>query len=731
MAVISIYPGDPRKENYMRIIAIIPTLALLNLVPACHQKADEMNKITTQKDFPAPPAAAVKPVVFQEFGNTRTDPYFWLRERDNPEVIDYLNAENAYVDAVLGSTKELRQKLYEEMLGRIKEDDSSVPVYHNGYYYYSRTEQGKQYTIYCRKQGSLEAPEEVLIDGNAMAEGKAAFIMGNYEISPDNRLMAYAFNYTGSYAEFTIKVVELATGRELVDQITSSGNFVWANDNRTLFYVIVNESLRPYRLYRHLLGANGPDQLVYEENDERFNLYVSRSKTDRYIMIASGSFTSSEYRILPADEPDATPVIFFPRQPDVEYHPEHHLERFYIHYKDDANKNYKVMEAPLQGFEDRTTWKDVIAHDPEVRVERVDVSEKYLSVLVRSQGLRQIRILDLSSGEVQPLSFPEPVYNLFPGYTPEYTSAMIRYTYTSLNRPSTTYDYNMADGTTIKLKEQEIPSGFNPDDYTVERHWATAPDGVKVPMALVYRKGLKKNGNNPAYLYSYGSYGSSTDANFRSSVFSLVDRGFVYAIAQIRGGSELGEQWYEDGKLLNKKNTFTDFIACAEHLIREKYTSPKYLAIEGGSAGGLLMGAVVNMRPELFQAVVADVPFVDVINTMLDSSLPLTTQEYEEWGNPNEQEYYEYILSYSPYDNITARAYPNILATTGFNDSQVSYHEPAKWVARLRQLKTGDNIVLLYTNMDSGHGGATGRYDYLKEMALSYAFILDRMGIRE
>jgi oligopeptidase B len=443
------------------ILKLLPGL-LLAAAPACKHDNRDMATITQQDDFAAPPVAAQKPVEFQEFGHTRVDPWYWLRERDNPEVISYLDAENAYVDTVLGSTKVLQETLYREMLGRIKEDDSSVPVYDNGYYYYSRTEQGKQYAIYCRKKESLEAPEEVLLDGNLLAEGKPAFVMGNYEISPDNRLMAYAVNYTGSFVEFTIRIRDLASGQDLPDEITAGANFVWANDNRTLFYVVVSEALRPYRLFRHGLGASGPDALIYEETDERFNLGISRSKTDAFIFVGSGSFTSTEYRYLPADRPDAELQMFHPRQPDVEYYPEHHTDRFYIYYKDNDHKNYKVMEAPLTDFQDRSTWKDVIAHDPEVRVEGIDVYERYVAVLVRTRGLREIRVLDLANGTLRPLAFPEPVYNLFPGYTPEFSSTKIRYTYTSLNRPSTTYDYDMADGSTVKLKEQEIPSGFNP-----------------------------------------------------------------------------------------------------------------------------------------------------------------------------------------------------------------------------------------------------------------------------
>jgi oligopeptidase B len=458
---------------------------------------------------------------------------------------------------------------------------------------------------------------------------------------------------------------------------------------------------------------------------------LEKSKTNDYIFIQTASETTSEYLYLPATEPNGKFKVFVPRSKDVEYHVYAHKDKFFIQYKDRDNLNCKVYEAPLNSFADRATWKEVLPHNKEVKIEYLEVFDKYLAAQTRKNGLTEILVMNLADGKSKTINFPEPVYTATITGTPEYTSATLRYSYTSINRPNTVYDYDFAKGESIKLKEQEIPGGFNPDDYTVERLWATAPDGVKVPFSVVYKKSLKKDGSNPALLRSYGSYGISTEARFNANFYSLIDRGFVLAIAQIRGGSDMGEQWYEEGKLLNKKNTFTDFIACAEKLEQDKYTSPSKLAITGGSAGGLLMGAVVNMRPDLFNTVVAAVPFVDVINTMLDTSLPLTTQEYEEWGNPNVEEYYRYMLSYSPYDNIKAQKYPNMLCTAGLNDSQVSYHEPAKFVAKLRATKTDNNILLLHTNMESGHGGATGRFDALKETAFQYAFILNRIGITE
>jgi oligopeptidase B len=697
------------------------------MITACNTNKEEV-KILKQSDFPAPPVAEVVPDTFENFGQKRIDNYYWLKDKNNPKVIEYLNAENEYTESVMASTKELQQTIYDEILGRIKEDDESYPSYINGYWYYSRTEKGKQYRTYLRRKGSLDAEEEVIFDVNKMAEGKSAFIFAGYSVSPDNNKVAYLFNETGSYAEYVMKIKDLNTDEEIGFTVIGATSVTWANDNNTLFYGVIDQTLRPYQIHRRGLNEH-QSTLIYEEKDAKFRTYVSGTKTKEYIFIGSASSTTSEERYISADRPLDEFKVFMPRVKDVEYSVFPHKEKFFVSYKDRENLNSMIYEVPLTGYEDKSTWKVFLPHDDDARLEGIDIVKDYISVELRREGLTEIIVMSLNGGDTKKIVFPEPVYSASMGGNPEYEATTIRYTYTSLNRPTTLYEYNILTGESIKLKEQEVPSGFNPDDYTVERLWATAPDGVLVPMAIVYKNGLKKDGSNPALIYSYGSYGYSTDVHFSASMYSLIDRGFVYAIAQIRGGSDLGEQWYEEGKLLNKKNTFTDFIACSEKLINDGYTSSDKLAAMGGSAGGLLMGAVSNMRPDLYQTIVAQVPFVDVINTMLDDTLPLTTGEYEEWGNPNEEEYYNYILSYSPYDNISAQDYPNILVTGGINDSQVLFHEPAKYTAKLRALKTDNNILILKMNMESGHGGATGRYEGIKETAFDFAFILNRVGI--
>ncbi len=709
-------------------IKIMPLIAIALLIASCDSNKV---KVTNQNDFPAPPVAQKIAQTFNEFGNERVDNYYWIRDNSNQDVLDYLAQENEYTNTVMASTKELQGKIYEEILGRIKQEDQSYPTYRNGYHYYSRTESGKQYTIFCRKKESLDAPEEIIFDVNKMAEGKKTFSFRGYQVSPNNNLVAYSFNETGSFAENIIKIKDLETGEDLPGSIDKTSSYTWANDNKTIFYTVVDNSLRPYRVYKYTIGGKSGDNFVYEEKDARFNTYVMKSKTNDLIFIVNQSTTTSEYQYLAADKPNDNFKVFRTREAGVEYSLDQHKEKFYIRYKDESSLNGMIYTAPLKGFENKDNWTVFIDHNPQIRIENYDIYNDYIAVNLREKGLNRIAVYNLKEGSIANITFPEPVYTASLSGNPEYNTKTLRYSYTSLNRPSTLFEYNMDSNESEKLKEQEVPSGFNPDDYTVERLWAKASDGTDVPMAIVYKNGLKRDGKSPALLYSYGSYGSSSNVNFSASAYSLIDRGFVYAIAQIRGGSDLGEQWYEDGKLLNKKNTFTDFNACAQKLIDDKYTSANKLAAMGGSAGGLLMGAVVNMQPKLFNTIVAAVPFVDVINTMLDTSLPLTTQEYEEWGNPNVEEYYKYILSYSPYDNIIAQDYPNILATGGINDSQVGFHEPTKWVAKLRELKTDNNILLLYMNMDSGHGGATGRYDRIKETAFEYAFILDRIGINK
>ncbi|MDD3356785.1 MAG: S9 family peptidase [Dysgonamonadaceae bacterium] len=708
----------------------VPFLAVMFvlLTTACNPQKE--NKILKQSDFPTPPVAEVKPDTFVEFSHQRIDNYYWMKDKTDPKVIEYLNAENAYSDTVMASTKDLQETIYNEILGRIKEDDESYPTLRNGYYYYTRSETGKQYPTYCRKKGSPDAPEEIIFDVNKMAEDKPAFIFRGYSISPDNSKAAYFFNESGSYAEFKLHIKDLASGEDVGFTVDGATSVAWANDNKTLFFGVIDETLRSYQIRRQMLDAE-ESQLVYEEEDAKFSTYVSGSKTKEFIFIGSASSTTSEERFIQADKPMSDFKLFMPREKDVEYSVHAHKDLFFVQYKDKENLNGKVYKTPLTGYEEKSTWTEFVPHNPNVRIESLDVLEDYVSLELRQNGLTKIEVKPIAGGESKEIVFPEPVYSTSLIGNPEYDATAIRYSYTSLNRPTTLYQYNIEDASTTKLKEQEVPSGFNPDDYTVERLWATASDGVEVPMAIVYKKDLKKDGSNPALIYSYGSYGMSSDVYFSTAFYSLIDRGFVFAIAQIRGGSDMGEQWYEDGKLLKKKNTFTDFIACSEKLIEDKYTSADKLAAMGGSAGGLLMGAVANMRPDLFQTIVAQVPFVDVITTMFDETLPLTTGEYEEWGNPNEEEYYNYIMSYSPYDNVKEQNYPNFLITGGINDSQVLFHEPTKWAAKLRSLKTDDNIVLLHMNMDSGHGGATGRYSRIKDVAFEYAFILDRVGMVE
>ena len=576
----------------------------------------------------------------------------------------------------------------------------------------------------------MEAPEEIIFDLNEMGEGKSAFIFRGYSVSPDNSKAAYFYNETGSFAEFKLHIKDLASGEDVGFSIDGATSVAWANDSKTLFFGVIDETLRSYQIRRQMLDAD-ESTLVYQEDDAKFSTYVSTSKRRDYIFIESSSSTTSEERYILADKPMSDFKVFRPRVKDVEYSVYTHEDGFYVRYKDKENLNGKVYKVPFEGYENKDSWTAFVAHDPEVRIERINILKDYVSLELRKNGLTQIELKPVDGGESKSISFPEPVYSASLLGNPEYDASTIRYSYTSLNRPTTLYEYNVEDETTAKLKEQEVPSGFNPDDYTVERLWATASDGVEVPMAIVYKKGLKRDGSNPALLYSYGSYGMSSDVYFSTAYYSLIDRGFVFAIAQIRGGSDLGEQWYEDGKLLKKKNTFTDFIACSEKLIEDKYTSSDKLAAMGGSAGGLLVGAVANMRPDLYQTIVAQVPFVDVVTTMFDESLPLTVGEYEEWGNPNEEEYYNYILSYSPYDNVTNQNYPNMLITGGINDSQVLFHEPAKWTAKLREHKTDDNILIMRMNMESGHGGATGRYSRIKDVAFEFAFILNRVGINE
>lgn len=709
----------------------------LHFVPATTLGLVSGNLLTNyvvpgQSQFQAPPVAFKKTERFSKFNTIRNDDYSWLKDRSNSLVLSYLNAENQYADIVTNHTKSLQQLIFNELKSRIKEEDQTAPVFYNGYYYYSRTTKENQYKYYCRKKESLSAPEEIIFDVNELAKGKSTFLFADYEVSPDNRFATYLSNETGSYAEFTLKVRDLITGIDIKGfEISKVQDAVWANDNRTIFCTISNDSLRPWRVVRYDVFGTVSGVEVFKENDELFIVNLQKSKTDDFIFISSSSFTTTEYLLLNANTPYDNFKTFLPRVKDVDYGVYHHREKFFIQYKDKKNLNGKVYEAPLSGYEDITNWKEVLHHDKDTLVDFLDIYDDFYAIQVRKNGLIEIIVRGLSEIYEKHISFPEPVYSVGIIPLPDYNSNELRYSYVSLNRPCTIYEYEPIEGISEVIKNTEIPGGFNPDDYTVKRIYATAFDGTKVPMSILYKNGLHINGNNPALLYAYGAYGETSDARFFSHFYSLVDRGFVLAIAQVRGGSELGEQWYEDGKLLNKKNTFNDFIACSEQLISDGYTSAGKLSIMGGSAGGLLVTAVANMRPDLFHTVVAVVPFVDVINTMLDPTLPLTVQEYEEWGNPNIKEYYDYMLSYSPYDNIGSYNYPNMLVTAGLNDSQVGYHEPAKYVAKLREFKTDDNLLLLRTNMESGHGGATGRFDQLKETAFELAFILERLNISE
>ncbi len=684
-----------------------------------------------QSDFRKPPVAQVKTEVLEKFGIKREDNYFWLKEKENKEVIDYLNEENAYTSEVMKDTEELQKTLYDEILGRIKEDDESYPYLSNGYYYYQRTTKGQQYPVICRRKGSIDASEEVLFDVNKLAEGHEAFIVSGYKVSPDNKKVAYLYNTTGSFAEFTLKIRNLETGEDEKLAIDGVSFVEWANDSKTLLYVKIDDALRPSKLYiKDSSVADESDaKMVYEEEDARFYFVLEKDLINESLIASSISITTSEVRLISAENPYDEPAVMFEREKDVEYMIAVHKDYYFMLYKDKQNPNKKIVRLPKEGYQDKSTWVDVVEHDENAKIEDIHVLSGFMIWQERRNGLEKISIMDLSTFEkLDDIAFPEEAYSAYLGANKVYEADTIRYIYSSLKRPTTVYEYSIPEKKSIERKVQEIPSGFDPEDYVLERLWATSHDGVKVPMAVIYKKGLKKDGSNPALLYAYGSYGASALLGFRGSVFSLVDRGFVYAEAQIRGGSDMGEFWYEDGKFLKKKNTFKDFIACGEYLVDEKYTSSERLSIEGGSAGGLLMGAVTNMRPDLFHSVVSKVPFVDVVTTMLDETLPLTVGEYEEWGNPNEEEYFKYILSYSPYDNLEKKDYPHMLVTGGLNDSQVRYHEPAKYVAKLRTLKTDNNILLLHMNMKSGHGGGTGRYDRIKDTALDYAFMLAMLG---
>jgi oligopeptidase B len=661
-------------------------------------------------------------------GEVRVDPYFWIRDdsRSTPEVISYLEAENRYTDSRMRHTEALQKKLYQEMVGRIKETDLSVPEYVDGAWYYTRTLKGRQYPIFCRRQGSLKAPEQVLLDENVLAGSRPYSRVGLRQVSPDGNILAYTWDTTGG-EWYTLMLKDLRTGRLLPDRIDSVNYEVeWAADNRTLFYGRDDAAHRAFRVHRHQLGRSDSDSVVFEDLDPLFNVDLAKSKDRTYLFINSESFTSSETRYLRANQPGSEWQVLLPRAPDVVYSVEHHSGDFLIRTNDGAI-NFKLVRTAVSDSS-RANWSEVVPARDSVLLEDLDVFRNHAAIYERGNAVRRIRVVDFQNSQTYEVAFPEEISTFERATNPEYDTDVVRFTYTSPITPPSVYDFDMRRKTRTLKKRTEVPR-YQPGRYATERTWAVAGDGTRVPISLLYRKPLVKDGSRPMLLYAYGSYGSSTDPWFNSNIFSLVDRGFVYAIAHIRGGQEMGRAWYDDGKMLRKKNTFTDFTAVAEHLVRDGYTASDRLAIRGGSAGGLLMGAVTNMRPDLFRVVVADVPFVDVINTMLDASIPLTTQEWQQWGNPSREPDYSYMKSYSPYDNVAARAYPAILVTAGLNDPRVGYWEPAKWVAKLRATKTDSNTLLLKTNMGSGHGGSSGRYDYLKEMAFRYAFILDQVRI--
>lgn len=684
------------------------------------------NAKSMQNDIMAPKAKEI-PKTLKKHKETRLDNYFWLNDRENPEVIDYLNQENSYYESMTSHTKTLQGDLYEEMKGRIKEDDSSVPYFYNGYFYITRFETGQDYPIFARKRGSLSADEEILFNCNEMAKGHAYFKLGGLSISPDNKFASFGLDLVGRRI-YTIQFKNLETGEILSDKIeNATGGSVWANDNKTVFYTKQDEvTLRADKIFRHKLHTlSTEDVLVFNETDDTFNVSISKEKSRKYIVIGSGSTLTTEYRILNSDNPDGEFEVFQPRVRGLEYSISHFEDSFYILTNKDKATNFKLMKTP-ENKTGKKNWVDLIPHREDVLLEDIEIFKNYLVVEERSNGLNHIRIMPWNDEPDYYLPFGSETYNAYTTTNVDFDTDVLRYSYQSLATPSSVIDFNMKTKTKEVLKEQQVLGGkFDKENYIEERVWATARDGVKVPISMIYKKGLQKNGKNPLLLYAYGSYGITMDTYFSSTRLSLLDRGFVYAIAHIRGGEDLGRQWYEDGKLLKKKNTFTDFIDCSKFAIDENYTSPEHLYAEGGSAGGLLMGVIINEAPELYNGVIAQVPFVDVITTMLDDSIPLTTGEYDEWGNPNNKKYYDYMLSYSPYDNVKAQNYPNMYVSTGLHDSQVQYWEPAKWVAKLRNLKTNNNLLFLDTNMDAGHGGASGRFEALKDLAKEFSFLLD------
>jgi oligopeptidase B len=696
---------------------IFPLAAIILILAAC-----------TTKEKIMPPVAKKVTKELVAHGDVRIDNYYWMNDREDPEVIAYLNAENDYTTAVMKHTEPLQEKLFDEIKSKIKQQDESVPYKKNGYFYYTKTEPEKEYYLVCRKKGSLDAAEQVMLDVNKMAEGYEFFALGGSSVSPDNKLVAYGVD-TVSRREYTIHFKNLETGEILPDKIPlTTGGATWANDNKTVYYELKDPvTLRSEKIMKHTLGTPVEnDEVVFYEDDETFSVFVYKTKSEKYLMIGSESTLTSEYRFLDADNPAGEFKIIQPRTRGLEYSVDHFGNDFYIRTNLDA-LNFKLVKTPVSAT-GKENWKEVIANRNDVFFEDFDILKDYLVVSERKEGITQLRVMPWKGDEYY-IDFDEEVFTVNSNVNLEFDTDVFRFSYTSMTTPNSVFDFNLKTKERVLLKETEVLGGFDKNNYETKRIYATAGDGTKIPISLVYRKGLKKDGNNPAMIYGYGSYGYTMDPAFRLSVLPLLDRGFVYAIAHIRGSQVNGRAWYEDGKLLKKMNTFTDFNDCAQYLIDQKYTNSDKLFAKGGSAGGLLMGACVNLRPDLYKGVIAHVPFVDVVTTMLDESIPLTTGEFDEWGNPKIKKYYDYMLSYSPYDNVEAKDYPAMLVTTGLHDSQVQYWEPAKWVAKLRDLKTDDNPLIFHINMDFGHGGASGRFQWIKDTALEYAFVFDQLGM--
>jgi len=696
---------------------------LLALVPI------SMLVFTPADDLPSPPVAKKIPHATEINGRKMVDDYFWLREKSNPEVRAYLEAENAYTDAVMKPTEPFQKKLYDEMLSRVKETDVEVPYKEGDFFYYIRTEAGKQYPIRCRKKISADANEEVLLDVNELAKGQAFMTVQAFAVSTDGNLLTYSYDNTG-FRQFNLAVKDLRTGQTLTDHAERVGSVLWANDNRTVFYTQEDAvSKRQYRLYRHTVGSSDPDALVYEEPDEKFTVRAFKTRSEAYIVMELRSHTTSEARYIPAKDPAADWKTIEPRKPGVEYYADHNADSFYIR-ANDTGRNFRLLTAPVTDPGSKN-WHEVMAHNAAIMLDELDMFRNFLVLYERENGLPQIRVVDLRNGHSRRLAFPEPAYDVRPYTNRVYDTTEFRYAYESPITPASVFSYDMETGASQLLKQKEVPGGYDRNKYEVEQIYTTASDGTKIPVSVLHLKGAKLDGTGPLYLYGYGSYGISLDMWFNSNIFSMVDRGVTYAVAHIRGGGEMGKAWHDAGKMMNKKNTFTDFTAVAEDLTKRGYGSKDKLVIEGASAGGLLMGAVLNLRPDLFHAAVVKVPFVDVMNTMLDETLPLTVGEFEEWGNPKEKPAFDYMITYSPYDNVEAKAYPNMLVKTSFNDSQVMYWEPAKYVAKMRATRTDHNTLIFKTNLSpAGHGGASGRYDRLHEASFDYAYILTQMGIK-